>query len=56
MSFTDTSEKGFQKIIANYLVATQKLIETSPTEFDREFSIKNNYWHLLRLHKKKHTK
>jgi type I restriction enzyme R subunit len=39
MQFTDTSEKGFQKFIANYLVAEQKFTETTPSEFDREFCI-----------------
>lgn len=39
MQFTDTSERGFQKFIANYLVTEHKFIETSPTEFDREFCI-----------------
>jgi len=39
MQFTDTSERGFQKFITNYLVTEHKLIETSPTEFDREFCI-----------------
>ncbi len=39
MQFTDTSEKGFQKFITNYLVTEQKFIESTPTEFDREFCI-----------------
>jgi len=39
MQFTDTSERGFQKFIANYLVTEHQYIETSPTEFDREFCI-----------------
>ena len=39
MQFTDTSERGFQKFITNYLVTEHKYIETSPTEFDREFCI-----------------
>ncbi len=37
--FTDTSEKALQIFIANYLVAEHSFIETSPTEFDREFCI-----------------
>lgn len=39
MTFTDTSERGFQKFITNYLVTEHKYIETSPTEFDRDFCI-----------------
>lgn len=42
MQFTDTSEKGFQKFIVNYLTDKSTgcgFIETSPTEFDREFCI-----------------
>jgi len=39
MQFTDTSERGFQKFITNYLVTEQKFIESTPTEFDREFCI-----------------
>ncbi|MDI9365626.1 MAG: DEAD/DEAH box helicase family protein [Flavobacterium sp.] len=39
MHFTDTSERGFQKFITNYLVTENKFIETTPTEFDREFCI-----------------
>jgi len=39
MHFTDTSEKGFQKFITNYLVNEQQFIETSPSEFDREFCL-----------------
>ncbi len=39
MQFTDTSERGFQKFITNYLVTEHKFIETNPTEFDREFCI-----------------
>jgi len=39
MQFTDTSEKGFQKFIANHLVSEHKFIETTPAEFDREFCI-----------------
>jgi type I restriction enzyme R subunit len=39
MQFTDTSEKGFQKFITNYLVTEHKFIETTPNEFDREFCI-----------------
>ena len=39
MQFTDTSERGFQKFITNYLVNEHKFTETSPTEFDRDFCI-----------------
>ena len=39
MQFTDTSERGFQKFITNYLVTEHKFIETTPTDFDREFCI-----------------
>ncbi len=39
MQFTDTSERGFQKFMADYLVAEHKFIETPPTEFNREFCI-----------------
>lgn len=41
-TFTDTSERGFQKFIANYLVTEHEFIETKPTEFDREFCINTN--------------
>jgi type I restriction enzyme R subunit len=37
--FTDTSEKGFQKFITDYLVTEHCFVETSPAEFDREFCI-----------------
>ena len=39
MQFTDTSERGFQKFITNYLVTEHKFIETTSTEFDRDFCI-----------------
>jgi len=39
MQFTDTSERGLQKFITNYLVTEHQYIESSPTEFDREFCI-----------------
>jgi type I restriction enzyme R subunit len=39
MQFTDTSERGFQKFITNYLVMEHHFFETTPTEFDREFCI-----------------
>jgi type I restriction enzyme R subunit len=39
MTFTDTSERGFQKFITNYLVTNHLYIETTPTEFDRNFCI-----------------
>ncbi|MDD5461065.1 MAG: DEAD/DEAH box helicase [Methylococcales bacterium] len=39
MQFTDTSGRGFQKFITHHLVNEHKFIETTPTEFDREFSI-----------------
>jgi type I restriction enzyme R subunit len=37
--FTDTSERGLQKFIANHLVIEQHFIETTPAEFDRDFNI-----------------
>ena len=39
MQFTDTSERGFQQFIIQYLVNVQHFIETPPTDFDREFCI-----------------
>ena len=39
MQFTDTSERGFQKFITNYLVTEQGFVETTPNEFDHEFCI-----------------
>jgi len=45
MTFTDTSEKGFQKYIARYLTKKQDhtkkqdYIETLPSDFDREFCL-----------------
>jgi len=39
MPFTDTSEKGFQKFITNYLVSEHYFTETAPNDFDREFCI-----------------
>lgn len=39
MQFTDTSEKGFQKFITNYLVNEHKYVEATPNDFDREFCI-----------------
>jgi type I restriction enzyme R subunit len=39
MHFTDTSEKGFQKFIANYLVTKQNFIETTTAEFNSDFCI-----------------
>jgi type I restriction enzyme R subunit len=39
MQFTDTSEKGFQKLIVEYLTTTHKLRESSPKDFDKEFCI-----------------
>jgi type I restriction enzyme R subunit len=39
MQFTDTSERGFQKFITNYLVKEHHFVETTPNEFDREFCI-----------------
>jgi len=39
MQFTDTSERGFQKFITNYLVTEHHFIETTPAEFDRDFCI-----------------
>ncbi|MEI7587682.1 hypothetical protein [Runella sp.] len=39
MQFTDTTEKGFQRFITNYLVTEHHFLETAPNEFDREFCI-----------------
>ena len=42
MQFTDTSEKGFQKFIVNYLTDKTMdigLLKLHPAEFDREFCI-----------------
>lgn len=39
MQFTDTSEKGFQKFITNYLVMEHHFIESLPTEFNSDFCI-----------------
>ena len=37
--FTDTSERGLQKFITNHMVIEHHFIETTPAEFDRDFSI-----------------
>lgn len=39
MKFTDTSEKGFQKYITNFLITNQGYTETGPSDFDREFCL-----------------
>lgn len=39
MPFTDTSEKGFQKMIVGYLVNEHKFIETVSSDFDKEFCL-----------------
>jgi type I restriction enzyme R subunit len=39
MQFTDTSEKGFQKLIVRYLIDTYEYCESSPKDFDKEFCI-----------------
>jgi len=39
MQFTDTSEKGFQKLIVGYLVNEHKFIETVSSDFDKEFCL-----------------
>ena len=39
MLFTDTSERALQQYITNYLVTNNLFVETSPTEYDREFCI-----------------
>ncbi len=39
MQFTDTSEKGFQKFIAEYLVSEHKFIESNASEFNRNFCV-----------------
>lgn len=33
MQFTDTSERGFQKFITNYLVTEYQFVVTTPAEF-----------------------
>jgi hypothetical protein len=38
MQFTDTSEKSFQKFIANELIAKGGYIESVSNDFDMEFS------------------
>lgn len=37
MQFIDTSESGFQKFITHNLVTEHHFVETTATEFDREF-------------------
>lgn len=39
IQFTDTSERGFQKLIANYLTGTHKYVQSSSAEFDKEFCV-----------------
>jgi type I restriction enzyme, R subunit len=39
MQFTDTSEKGLQKHIVNYLTNTNQYSETASADFDREFCL-----------------
>jgi type I restriction enzyme R subunit len=39
MPFTDTSEKGFQKYIVQYLTEHQGYSEIPPSDFDREFCL-----------------
>jgi len=39
MQFTDTSEKGFQKLIVKHLTETHQFRESSPNDFDKEFCI-----------------
>ena len=39
MAFTDTSERGFQKFISNYLVNEHKYVVSTLQEFDREFCL-----------------
>ncbi len=43
MKTTDTSEKGFQKLIVKELIEKQGYIETNSNEFDQEFCI-NKAW------------
>ncbi len=40
--FTDTSEKGFQKLIAKYLVNEHWYLESTTVDFDAEFCINTN--------------
>jgi hypothetical protein len=39
MQFTDIKERGFQKFTTNYLITEKRFVETTPTEFNREFCI-----------------
>ncbi|MHC1736615.1 MAG: type I restriction endonuclease subunit R [Ignavibacteriaceae bacterium] len=39
IKFTDTSEKGFQKLIVNYLLSTYAYIESKSSDFDEEFCL-----------------
>ena len=39
MKTTDTTEKGFQKLIVKELIEKQGYIETNSNEFDQEFCI-----------------
>lgn len=39
MNFTDTSEKGFQKLIVKYLTVTHCYRESVPNDFDKEFCV-----------------
>lgn len=39
MKFTDTSEKSFQKLIADELTAKGGYVETVSNDFDKEFCI-----------------
>ena len=39
LKFTDTSEKGLQNYIIQYLVNEQQFIETSPSEFNSKFCL-----------------
>lgn len=37
--FTDTSERGFQNLIAKHLVSTHKFVQSNSAEFDKEFCV-----------------
>jgi len=39
MKFTDTSEKGFQKLIANELTTKGGYVENVSNDFEKEFCI-----------------
>lgn len=49
ITFTDTSEKGFQKYIANELVKQNKFCESVSNDFDKEFCINpHQLWEFIK--------